>query len=93
MLEKHYSPRAELTLFEGGTDAALSALVDAARELLSRGRVVGIIAAEEDREELAALASDRNALMCIIGSHDTPSGRRDAGSTPRSAISIRLVHM
>jgi L-threonylcarbamoyladenylate synthase len=73
LLEKHYSPRAELTLFEGGTGAALSALVDAARELLSRGRVVGIIAAEEDRNELAALASDRNALMCIIGARDRPT--------------------
>ncbi len=62
LMEKHYSPRAELTLFEGRTDAALSALVNAAREQLSRGRVVGIIAAEEDRDELAALASDRNAL-------------------------------
>ena len=35
--------------------------------------MVGIIAAEEDREELASLASDRNALMCIIGSHDRPT--------------------
>ena len=35
--------------------------------------MVGIIAAEEDREVLASLASDRNALMCIIGSHDRPT--------------------
>jgi len=97
MLEKHYSPRAELTLFEGRTEAALSALVNAAREQLSKGRVVGIIAAEEDRDELAALASDRSALLCIIGSHDAPTDvatrlyatLRDLDSARASVI---LVH-
>jgi len=97
MLEKHYSPRAELTLFEGRTAAALAALVDAAREHLSKGRVVGIIAAEEDRDELAALASDRSALLCIIGSHDAPADvatrlyatLRDLDSARASVI---LVH-
>jgi len=73
MLEKHYSPRAELTLFEGPTGTAVPALVNVAREHLSRGRIVGIIAAEEDRDELASLTSDRNALLCIIGSHDAPT--------------------
>jgi len=73
MLEKHYSPRATLTLFEGNASAALSSLVAIARDELSRGHSVGIIAAEEDRGELAQLSADAKILLRVIGHHDTPA--------------------
>ena len=73
MLEKHYSPRAALTLFEGNASAALSSLVDVARDELSRGRAVGIIAAEEDRGELTRLTSDPKLVLRVIGSQDAPA--------------------
>lgn len=73
MLEKHYSPRAPLTLFEGNASAALSSLVGVARDERSSGRSVGIIAAEEDRGELAGLASDQKILLRLIGPHGTPA--------------------
>ena len=72
MLEKHYSPRAALTLFEGDARAAVASIVGTARDELSRGRAVGIIAADEDRGELAQLASDQKILLRVIGPHDTP---------------------
>ena len=73
MLEKHYSPRAALTLFEGNVSASLFSLVDVARDELSRGRAVGIIAAEEDRGELTRLASDQKLVLRLIGSQDAPA--------------------
>ncbi len=73
MLTKHYSPRAALTLFEGDTNAALASLVGVARDELSRGHAVGVIAAEEDRGELARLASDQKILLRVIGSQNTPA--------------------
>jgi L-threonylcarbamoyladenylate synthase len=71
MLEKHYSPRAILTLFEGNVSAALASLVGVARDELSKGRTVGVIAAEEDRGQLAHLASDSKILLRVLGSHDS----------------------
>lgn len=73
MLSKHYSPRAALTLFEGNAVAALAALLDVAREELSKGRSVGVIAAEEDRAELTRFASHAKLLLRVIGSHDAPA--------------------
>jgi len=70
MLEKHYSPRAPLTLFEGRRDAALRALSVATRSALAEGKSVGIIAADEDREALAALGEDRRILIRTIGSRE-----------------------
>ena len=73
MLEKHYSPRALLTLFEGNASAALASLIAVARDELSKGRTVGVIAAEEDRGQLELLAADRKTLLRVLGSHDSPA--------------------
>jgi len=71
LLEKHYSPRAPLTLFEGRRDAALPSLIVAARSALAEGKSVGIIAADEDREALAALGEpNRRILLRTIGSQE-----------------------
>lgn len=73
MLEKHYSPRAELTLFEGAASAVLPKLVAAARAALADGTTVGIIAAEEDRDALASLSSHPRLLVRLLGREDTPN--------------------
>jgi L-threonylcarbamoyladenylate synthase len=43
-----------------------------ARDELSKGRTVGVIASEEDRAQLAELASHRKAILRVLGSRDTP---------------------
>jgi L-threonylcarbamoyladenylate synthase len=70
MLEKHYSPRTPLTLYEGATGAVLPSLITAARAALVEGKSVAIIAAEEDRDALAELASHEHVLLRSIGSQD-----------------------
>ena len=48
LLEKHYSPRAALTLYEGPANAAIGALVVEARTALAAGWRVGILAPTEE---------------------------------------------
>jgi len=72
MLEKHYSPRAALTLFEGDAAVLLPSLVAAAGEALRQGKSVGLIAAEEDRSALAQLASYSRLSLRTLGSRATP---------------------
>jgi L-threonylcarbamoyladenylate synthase len=72
MLEKHYSPRAALTLFEGAVRNLLPKLVAAATTALAAGQSVGIVAAEEDRDALASLSSDSRVLLRLIGRQDAP---------------------
>jgi len=72
MLEKHYSPRAAMTLYEGGTDAVLRSLVEAADAALAEGKSVGIIAADEDRASFAALESRDRLFLRVIGSEGAP---------------------
>ena len=71
MLDRHYSPRASLTLFEGHADAALPALVEAAHAALSAGQSVAVIAAEEDHSALESLAS-AGLTIRAIGSQFAP---------------------
>jgi len=68
MLEKHYAPRAPLTLFEGQPAAVLQALVLAARAALVEGKSVGVIAADDDEAALGELGgSDKHVLLRTIG--------------------------
>ena len=48
LLERHYSPRTPLMLYEGQPDAALAQLAADARAAISAGKSVGILAADED---------------------------------------------
>ena len=48
LLDKHYSPRAALTLYEGPAEAAVGALVVEARTALAAGSRVGILAPTEE---------------------------------------------
>jgi len=52
MLDKHYSPRVPMTLYEG--TGAVDAIVADARLARNRGQRVGILAADEDRRKLGA---------------------------------------
>jgi len=52
MLDKHYSPRAPMTLYEGR--GAVDAIVADARLARNRGQRIGILAADEDRRKLGA---------------------------------------
>jgi len=73
MLEKHYSPRASLTLYEGESTAVLPILVAKAHNELANGRSVAIIAVEEDADGLAALALDQRVHVRTLGSKDAPA--------------------
>ncbi len=72
MLQKHYSPRALLTLYEGETGAVLRLLTEAAAAALAEGKSVGLIAAEEDRAAFASLGTDARLFFRAIGSEDAP---------------------
>ena len=53
MLEKHYSPRAPLTLYVGNSDSNVAALIADARRLREDGvRSIGILAPTEDLQHL-----------------------------------------
>jgi L-threonylcarbamoyladenylate synthase len=52
LLEKHYSPRTPLTLFEGAPDAALPRLVAAASAAMADGSRIGILAPREEVEAI-----------------------------------------
>lgn len=48
LLSRHYSPRAELTLYEGPTRPVLERMIADAADAIARGRRPGVIAADED---------------------------------------------
>jgi L-threonylcarbamoyladenylate synthase len=73
MLEKHYSPRATLTLYEGEARGALESLIRAARAALAEQKSVGVIAAEEDRPAFEPLESRDTLFLRLIGSRDEPA--------------------
>jgi L-threonylcarbamoyladenylate synthase len=72
MLEKHYSPRAVLTLYEGEISAVLQSLCEAAGIALAEGKSVGVIAADEDRSAFDTLGSRARLIFRAIGSEGTP---------------------
>jgi L-threonylcarbamoyladenylate synthase len=70
LLERHYSPRAPLTLYDGGDSVARLAR-DACMSLAD-GQRLGIMAADEDRDALSDVARfDAGATIVYLGSeHD-----------------------
>jgi L-threonylcarbamoyladenylate synthase len=99
LLQKHYSPRAPLTLYEGEPTSALQRLVSDAADALERGQSVGIIAAEEDWYAVEGLGSQRLQLVEVrfLGSeHDLPAiasrlytAMRDLDASGVSQILVR----
>jgi L-threonylcarbamoyladenylate synthase len=73
LLEKHYSPRAPLTLYEG--EHALTALIGDAQAALGLGQSVGVLIPAEEEAALAPLrqsGSDRVHII-VAGSLHQPA--------------------
>lgn len=65
-LLKHYSPRAQVMLFEGNPDVIRVAIVDTAQRMIANGKRVGILTTEED----AAHFTDLGARIIALGKGD-----------------------
>ena len=70
MLDRHYAPRAPLTLVMGDDHALRGFLARVAREAAAQGRRVGLIVAEEDIPAL----KDAPAVLQALGSLEDPAG-------------------
>jgi L-threonylcarbamoyladenylate synthase len=69
MLERHYSPRAPLTVYSGEDGQSVARLVQDACSAVATGRRIGIMAADEDREALAAVVRlGERATISYLGS-------------------------
>jgi L-threonylcarbamoyladenylate synthase len=68
MLEKHYSPRAPLTLYDGEPRAAVARLLRDAAESVAAGECVGIMAADEDRDALDGVRDAPRVRIHSLGS-------------------------
>jgi L-threonylcarbamoyladenylate synthase len=66
MLEKHYSPRAPMTLYEG--EGSLARLALDTRAAISAGRRVGVMVADEDRAAFDVIEEDARAIVVTLGS-------------------------
>jgi L-threonylcarbamoyladenylate synthase len=64
LLQKHYAPRAPLTLVQGTPSMLGGALAELARQALARGERVGVLATSEDREALR----DVSPVIAELGS-------------------------
>jgi L-threonylcarbamoyladenylate synthase len=56
MLAKHYSPDAELVLFNGSFEAVMARMRQSARKMLAEGQHVGVLVVDEDRPQFEDLA-------------------------------------
>ena len=67
LLQKHYAPRARLTLYRGNQASLRDALARGAREALARGERVGVLATSEDVDALRGLP----VVLAELGSGET----------------------
>jgi L-threonylcarbamoyladenylate synthase len=94
MLEKHYSPRAALTLYEGNGKAAVTSLAGAARAALADGKFVGVIAYDDDLAALPLDGSSGRILVRSIGSHhsaETVASRLYSAMRDLDAAGVDLI--
>ena len=69
MLERHYSPRAPLTVYESEDGQAIARLVRDACAAIATGRRVGIMAADEDRAALGDVVRlGERTIISYLGS-------------------------
>jgi L-threonylcarbamoyladenylate synthase len=66
MMMKHYSPRAQVMLFDGRPETVMVAIADTAQRLAANGKRVGILATEED----APYFTDVGARIISLGSQN-----------------------
>jgi L-threonylcarbamoyladenylate synthase len=72
MLERHYSPRAPMTLYEGPPDQTLAAILAAARSALANGERVGLLVADEDLVAAQQLVDAGRVVLQTLGPMDAP---------------------
>ncbi len=95
MLDKHYSPRAPMTLYEGV--GAVDAIVADARLARGRGHRIGIIAADEDRRKLGAAGGVeggpplRIVALGPVEEIETVAARLYAGLRELDAAGVDLI--
>jgi L-threonylcarbamoyladenylate synthase len=70
MLERHYSPRAPLTLYDGASHDAVARLVRDAGASIAQGQRVGIMATDEDRALLAEVERSGAAIVYLGSERD-----------------------
>lgn len=66
LMQKHYSPQAELVFFKGTEPEVLAAMRERLAELLKRGKRVGLLIASEDK----AVFADYPVNVADLGSRD-----------------------
>ena len=95
LLDRHYSPRAPMTLYEGPD--AVARIVADARLARNRGQRVGIIAADEDRRRLGEAGGVEGGpplRISALGSVDDPeqvAARLYAGLRELDAAGVDLI--
>ena len=97
-LTRHYSPRAELTLYQGSVDRMVMRVASDVRTMAAQGAVVGILAPEEDlmalAPELAALAASGRVVVQPYGSRTDPArSARELFAALRSLDAAGVSHI
>ena len=72
MLEKHYSPRAALTLYEGETDVVLQSLIEAAEWRWPTANRSASLRPKRIALRLQPWISGSHCSFALIGSQDAP---------------------
>jgi L-threonylcarbamoyladenylate synthase len=97
-LTRHYSPRAELTLYQGSVDRMVVRVASDVRTMAAQGAVVGILAPEEDlmalAPEMAALAATGRVVVQPYGSRSDPArAARELFAALRSLDATGVTHI
>jgi L-threonylcarbamoyladenylate synthase len=90
MLVRHYSPRAEMIVFEGEDEAVRGALAEAAAGLLAEGRSVGLLVAEEDRAALAWLGVP-TVVLGALGDLEQIARNLFAGLRELDEVGVQVI--
>lgn len=93
MLWKHYSPRAELLLFNGDVEAVIAQMQATAKRLTDEGKRVGILVPDGERQFfdiLSVTVVPLGANMAQIG-HNLFTAMRDLDAQGVDAILVRGV--
>lgn len=94
MLLKHYSPRAEVRLYDGTDEAVRTALREAVTTLSAQGQRVGLLVADDDLDAVAALDVPTVALGPLSDLEQVAqrlfAGLRELDATGVTVILARL---
>jgi L-threonylcarbamoyladenylate synthase len=95
MLAKHYSPEAELLLFNGSFKAVTERMKQIAQEHIAAGRHVGVLVVDEDRPHFADLA-DQIVVVSLGSKNDLQQVGRSLFAALRAldaqGVDVILAH-